>query len=80
MKQRTTRQFLRRGALLLICAAAAAARLWFPVAGDLAETWLLGPEGNPVTAAFSAMEDGMDDGVGAAVAAFCEEVSDASGA
>ena len=76
MTKRTQWRKLRWSIVLVLCAAAAAARLWWPHPGAWAETWLLGPEGNQVTEAFAALEDGMGRGVGAAVAAFCEEFAD----
>ena len=76
MTIRTQKQLLRWCAILLLCGAAVAARLCWPRPAARVEAWFLGPEGNPVTSAFAALEDGMGDGVGKAVAAFCEEFSD----
>ena len=76
MTTRSKKRLLRGGAILLLCGAAVAARFCWPCPAASVETWFLGPEGNPVTAALAALEDGMGDGVGQAVAAFCEEFSD----
>lgn len=76
MTDRRRWQKLRWGIVLVLCVAAVAARLWWPRPAAWAEAWFLGPEGNPVTEAFAALEDGMGDGVGAAVEAFCEEFAD----
>lgn len=76
MTKPATKQAARQAAALLLCAAAVAARLWWPGTAAWAERWFLGPEDNQVAQAFSALENGMGDGVGAAVEAFCEEFSD----
>ena len=79
MRSSTFRR-LRQAALFFFCAAAVAARFLWPGGAAWAEQWFLGSADNPAAAAFAALEDGMDDGVGAAVAAFCEEFSDGTGA
>ncbi len=61
-------------------AAALAARCLFPAGAAAAETWLLGPDGNRVAAAFAALEAAMGDGVGQAVTAFCQEMTGRGGA
>lgn len=68
-------RLLRWAAAALLCAAALAARLWYPGLAERAETWFLGPEGNQVSQAFAVLENTMGEGVGVAVEAFCEEFS-----
>lgn len=62
---------------LILCAAALAARIQHPDAARTLETWLIGPEGNPVVQAFAGMEYAMGEGggIGQAVQVFCTEMT-----
>ena len=75
---RPVRRSIRVALSLLLCAAALAAKLWYPQAAGALEAWITGGEDGCVAEAFAAFRDSMalGDPVHQAVEAFCAEMTD----
>lgn len=68
-------------AALLIIALLIFAKQFYPRPANILEAWLFGEEINPVTQAFAALSDSMEqgEGLGQAVQAFCGEADENAG-